>query len=75
MKRLSRHQIVLLHEQLITETGGISGLGDEALLESAAAAPFAAFGCVDIYPSCFKKRRVLGVDLCKTMRLLTEING
>lgn len=63
MKKLSRHQIVLLHEQLITETGGISGLRDEALLESAAAAPFAAFGGVDIYPSLFQKAARLGCGL------------
>ena len=32
MKVLSKHQILLLHEQLIDETGGSPGLRDEGLL-------------------------------------------
>lgn len=46
-----------------TLRGGISGLRDEALLESAAAAPFAAFGGVDIYPSLFQNAARLGCGL------------
>ena len=51
MKTLSKRQVLMLHEQLITETGGIQGLRDEGLLESALAAPFQSYADVDAYPS------------------------
>jgi death-on-curing protein len=44
MIRLSKTQILLLHEQLIAETGGSSGLRDEGILDSALNAPFQTFG-------------------------------
>ena len=43
MIRLSKPQILLLHEQLIAETGGSSGLRDEGMLDSALNAPFQTF--------------------------------
>ncbi len=51
MKVLSKHQILLLHEQLIDETGGSPGLRDEGLLDSALNAPFQGFGSTSAYPS------------------------
>ena len=39
MIRLSKPQILLLHEQLIAETGGSSGLRDEGMLDSALNTP------------------------------------
>ena len=44
MKILTKDQIVLLHSQLIEETGGSDGLRDEGLLDSAILAPFQRFG-------------------------------
>lgn len=44
MIRLSKTQILLLHEQLIAATGGSSGLRDEGILDSALNAPFQTFG-------------------------------
>ena len=43
MIRLSKPQIFLLHEQLIAETGGSSGLRDEGMLDSALNAPFQTY--------------------------------
>ena len=40
---LSKEQILLMHDQLIEETGGSKGLKDEGMLESALAAPFQSF--------------------------------
>lgn len=48
MIRLSKPQILLLHEQLIAETGGSSGLLDEGMLDSALNAPFQTFGGEDV---------------------------
>ena len=55
MKTLSKRQVLMLHEQLITETGGIQGLRDEGLLESALAAPFQSYADADAYPSVQQK--------------------
>ena len=51
MIRLSKHQILLIHDQLIAETGGSSGLRDEGMLDSALNSPFQTFGGEDVYPA------------------------
>ncbi len=65
MKMLNKRQVLLLHEQLIAETGGSSGLRDEGLLESALSAPFQSFAGVDVYPSIQQKAARLGYGLVK----------
>ena len=40
MKKLSKEQILLLHSQLIQQTGGSDGVREYALLESALETPF-----------------------------------
>ena len=60
---LTERQIILLHRQLIEETGGIDGLRDEGLLQSALAAPFQSYGQVDMYPSIQQKGARLGYGL------------
>lgn len=55
MRRLSKRQILLLHEQLLSQSGGLQGVRDEGLLESALEAPFQAFGDTDAYPSLQQK--------------------
>ena len=55
MIRLSKSQVLLIHEQLIAETGGSSGLRDEGMLDSALNAPFQTFGGEDVYPSLQQK--------------------
>ena len=65
MIRLSKSQILLIHDQLITETGGSSGLLDEWLLDSALNAPFQTFGEEDVYPSLQQKAARLCFGLVK----------
>ena len=65
MIRLTKSQILLLHEQLITETGGSSGFRDEGLLDSALNAPFQTFGREDMYPSLQQKAARLCFGLVK----------
>lgn len=55
MIRLSKPQILLLHDQLVEATGGSSGLRDEGMLDSALNAPFQTFGGEDVYPSLQQK--------------------
>ena len=40
---LTKEQIILLHAQLIKETGGMEGIRDEGLLDSAILSPFQSF--------------------------------
>ena len=65
MIRLTKSQILLLHEQLITETGGSSGLRDEGMLNSALNDPFQTFGKEDMYPSLQQKAARLCFGLVK----------
>lgn len=65
MRRLSKRQVLLLHEQLLSQSGGLQGIRDEGLLESALEAPFQAFGDTDAYPSLQQKAARLGYGLIK----------
>ena len=65
MIRLSTSQILLIHDQLIAETGGSSGLRDEGMLDSALNAPFQTFGGKDVYPSLQQKAARLCFGLVK----------
>ena len=62
---LSVKQIILLHDELIRQTGGAPGLRDEGLLESALSAPFQSFQGEDIYPSAYVKAARLAFGLVK----------
>ena len=65
MKRLNERQILRMHEQLLAQTGGMPGVRDEGLLQSALEAPFQSFGGDDIYPSIQQKAARLGYGLIK----------
>ncbi|MBD8975164.1 type II toxin-antitoxin system death-on-curing family toxin [Veillonella magna] len=60
---LSKEQILYLHSQLIAETGGLDGLRDEDLLDSALNAPFQTFSGIDAFPSIQQKAARLGYGL------------
>ena len=62
---LSKEQILLLHTQLLEETGGSDGVRDDGLLDSALNAPFHSFGNTDVYPSIQQKAARLGYGLVK----------
>ena len=65
MIRLTKKQILLLHSQLVEETGGGDGLRDEGLFDSAIEAPFQSFGGEDLYPTLTEKAARLGYGLIK----------
>ena len=69
MIQLSKSQVLLLHEQLIAETGGSTSLRDEGILDSALSAPFQTFAEEDVYTALQQKaaRRCFG--LVKTIHL------
>jgi death-on-curing protein len=55
-----------IHEVIIAETGGLTGLREAALLHSAVARPFATFGGQELYPSDFEKAGALFHSLIKS---------
>lgn len=65
MKKLSKEQILMLHTQLIQQTGGSDGVRDYNLLESALEAPFQSFGGDELYPTIQTKAARLGYGLIK----------
>lgn len=65
MKRLSIPQIVMMHSALIRETGGMDGIRDENLLDSAVNAPFQTFGGEYLYKTLEAKAARLGYSLIK----------
>ncbi len=65
MIRLSKAQIIGLHQDLIEATGGSDGILNEGLLESAINAPFQSFGDTEAYPSIQQKAARLGYGLVK----------
>lgn len=62
---LTRDQVIMLHDQLIRETGGSHGLRDDSLLDAAIHAPFQSYGETDIFPSIQQKAARLGYGLVK----------
>ncbi len=67
---LSKQQVIALHTQLIGETGGIDGIRDESLLESALNAPFQSFGGQEMFPSIPQKAARLGYGIIKNHAFL-----
>ncbi|MCL1914437.1 MAG: Fic family protein [Eubacteriaceae bacterium] len=55
MITLSKDQVKQLHKMLLDATGGLDGIREEALLESALALPFQTFDNVELYPSTAAK--------------------
>ncbi len=55
-----------MHEIIITETGGLSGLRDATMLHAAAARPFATFAGQELYPTDFEKAAALFHSLIKS---------
>ncbi|ESL02568.1 toxin-antitoxin system, toxin component, Fic domain protein [Catonella morbi ATCC 51271] len=72
MRKLSKEQILMLHSQLIQETGGKDGVRDFSLLESALEAPFQSFGGDELYPTIQAKAARLGYGLIKNHCMFEE---
>lgn len=63
MIRLSKNQVIMLHSDLIAETGGLDGIRDEGLLDSALNSPFQKFNNTDLFPTIYQKAARLGFGL------------
>lgn len=65
MKRLSKRQILAMHRALAEETGGMHGVRDDGLLDSALSQPFQTFGGKELYPSVEEKAARLAFGIAK----------
>ena len=63
MKILSKRQILMLHSALVAQSGGLDGIRDERLLDSALNVPFQTFAEQDLYPTVLEKAVRLGYGL------------
>ena len=63
MKILSKRQILMLHSALVAQSGGLDGIRDEGLLDSALNVPFQTFAEQDLYPIVLEKAVRLGYGL------------
>ena len=65
MIRLTKQQVILLHRDVIAQSGGSPEIRDEGLLESALNAPFQTFAGMELYPTIIDKAAHLGYSLIK----------
>jgi len=63
MRYLSIAEVLDLHERLLVESGGASGVRDLGALESSVAQPHATFGGEDLYPDLIAKAAALCYSL------------
>lgn len=63
MIKLTKEQVISMHNSLIDTTGGTFGVRDAGLLESALESPFQTFGGCDIYPSLIQKAARIAYSL------------
>ncbi len=65
MRYLALNEVLELHGQIISQSGGTSGILDLNALESALAQPRMTFGGKDLYPMIAEKASALGFSLIK----------
>ena len=70
MIKLSKEQVLMLHTQLIRQSGGSNGIRDVNLLESALDTPFQSFGGEELYPTIQAKAARLGYGLIKNHSMI-----
>ena len=63
MNILTKQQILLLHTQLIRQSGGTDGVRDEGMLDSAISQPLQTFDNMELYPGIVDKAVRLGYGL------------
>ena len=63
MNMLTKQQILLLHTQLIRQSGGTDGVRDEGMLDSAISQPLQTFDNMELYPGIVYKAVRLGYGL------------
>jgi death-on-curing protein len=63
IRYLTKEEVIELHRRALERFGGMPGMRDEGLLDSALAQPRAAFGGEDLYPTLAAKAAALAFSL------------
>lgn len=64
MRYLTLAEVLHIHEGVLAQTGGLFGIRDLSVLESALSQPKASAGGADAYPSLVEKAAALCYSLC-----------
>ena len=72
MIKLSKQQVISMQKKLILVTGGLEGIRDENLLESALEAPFQTFDNKDLYETLQSKAARLAFGLVQNHPFIDE---
>jgi death-on-curing protein len=64
MRYLTLAEVLFIHERVLGQSGGGSGIRDLSALESAMSQPKATVGGIDAYPSLVEKAAALCYSLC-----------
>jgi death on curing protein len=65
MRYLTLKEAIELHLRIIEQSGGLAGIRDLGMLESALAQPLMTFGGEELYPTLAEKASALGFSLIK----------
>jgi death-on-curing protein len=65
MRYLTLKEILELHRRILEQSGGLTGIRDIGILESALAQPLMTFGGEELYPTIVEKASALGFSLIK----------
>jgi death-on-curing protein len=65
MRYLTLKEILELHRRIIGQSGGLTGIREMGMLESALAQPLMTFDGKELYPTMVEKASALGFSLIK----------
>jgi death on curing protein len=65
MRYISVEEVEQLHQELVDQTGGLHGIRDHGLMESAVVQPLQQYAGIDLYPDVVAKAAALGFFLIK----------
>ena len=60
---LTVEQVLLMHAEVVSQTGGSQGIRDQGAIESAVSQPRMSFGGSELYPTLAEKAAALGFSL------------
>ncbi len=70
IRMLTKDEVVAIHAASLERFGGLPGVRDEGLLESAIAQPSQSFGGIELYPTLEEKAARLAFGLAKNHAFL-----
>ena len=73
MKRPTLEDIIMLHDEIVAQSGGSEGIRDINLIDSAINSPFQSFGGFELYPTFEEKAAHLAYNLTMNHAFLMEI--